>query len=522
LRKGLNAREKRVDAPIRGPLMERPSPATLEPIRLTGEPDFAIGDLVVRPSRGELVHVHGAERVEPRLMQVLVALAQANGGTVSRQELIARCWGGLSVSPDAVNRVISLLRHLLEASGTGARIETLTRIGYRLIGGPVAEQSDRGGAQPMRPFDPVTPLSGAEVPAEVGPLAWNLYARALVALEQPSREPIEQALAYLKQVVAQAPGFARGWAALAEAQRLMMLYLPTPMQAPARLESRRSAEQALGLDPGLGDAFGTIANLVPRFGHWREAEAFFLQGLAAEPDSAGLLQLHAQFLLSVGRTAEGAERLAVLRDRDPLSARIAVEHAAVLFDLDRTAEALQAISQAYALWPQIMLVWSECLRLHVSSNEFARAQALLDSPPSAVLPDDVNLARRRLHLIARRDRRPADLAAACRNFLDFARIGIAPATVAIYALASLDQPDAALSVADEIFREDPPQARAPGVNMMGTHLLAGQPDAIVLFRRDTANLRRLAGFETIAERIGLDAYWRESGFQPDFRTAVQA
>ena len=483
-------------------------------IRLADEPDFSIDRLRVRPSRGEIEHGRGVERLEPRLMQVLIALAQAGGETVSREELIARCWGGVIVGQDAVNRVISLLRRLLAGLAPATRLETLPRIGYRLA-------KEQGGAPPPREATaPRAPRSGPGVDPQAAiadTLVRDLYARALVGLEQPSREPLEQALAYLKQAVARAPDFALGWAALAEAQRLLMLYLPAPMQAPARAESSRSIDRALHLDAGLGQAYGTLANLMPRFNNWEEVEALFRQGLDASPESLGLLHLHAQFLLSVGRTREAVGCLAELRNRSPLSAAVALDLAGALFDAGREGEAIEAVDEAYSLWPGILLVWSECVRLHVVSGRYDRVQALLDAPPPGIAPDDPNLARRRLHLIARRDGRPADMAAARKNFLDFSRIGIAPATVAIHALTTLDQPEAALGIAEEIFRPDPPQAQGPGVNMMGTFTLAGQPESAVLFRRDTANLRTLAGFGAILARIGLEQYWRGSAAPPDFR-----
>ncbi|MGY4396650.1 DNA-binding winged helix-turn-helix (wHTH) protein [Sphingomonas sp. UYAg733] len=491
--------------------MEQHSRIAPRPIRLADETDFSIGGLRVRPSSGEVQHGNVSERLEPRLMQVLIALARADGGTVSREELTARCWGGVTVSPDAVNRVISLLRRLIAASAPTSRLETLPRIGYRLI-------------QPL-PVDTVAPdpapppSTGASAPI-ADPLARDLFARALVGLEQPSREPLEQALAYLKQLITRAPDFAPGWAALAEAQRLLMLYLPAPMQGPARAESSRSIDRALALDPGLGQAYGTLANLVPRFNNWGEIEALFQNGLANTPDSVSLLHLHAHSLLSVGRTKEAVERLTVLRKTNPLSPAIALDLAGALFDIGRDADAITAMEEAYALWPGIMLVWSECVRMNVVARHYDRVQSLLDAPPPGVSPDDPNLARRRLHLIAKRDRRPADMAAARKNFTDFARIGIAPATVAIHALTTLDQPEAALEIADQIFRSDPPQAQAPGVNMMGTYTLAGQPDSVVLFRRDTFNLRELPGFATILERTGLEEYWRHSGSQPDFRAEL--
>ena len=474
--------------------MERLVDVVSDIVRLAEEPDFTAGTLRIRPSRGEVEHEGVVERVEPRLMQVLVVLARAGGQTVSRQELIARCWGGVVVSPDAVSRAISMLRRLIDGKDQNARVETLSRIGYRLT----LQRRD----QPD--------LSAVE------PIVRDLYRRAMLGLEQPSREPLEQALAYLKEVVARASGFAPGWAALAEAQRLLMLYLPPSSQQAACVESRSSAERALALDPELGECHGTLANLLPRFGNWSRVERLFQNGLAASPANSKLLYLYAQFLLSVGRTTEGLERLVALQERNPLSAAIAVDIAAALSDVGRVEEALAAISRAYARWPAILLVWSECVRLHVVADKFDRGEALLSSPPSVVGLGDLNIARRRLHLAARRYRGAPEMAAAVRNFQDFAQIGIAPAAVAVHALSALDQPEAALAVANEIFVSDSPQSRRPGVNMMGTFTLAGEPDSTILFRRETANMRRLPGFKRIVDRIGLSDYWEHSDSTPDF------
>jgi TolB-like protein len=603
-------------------------PDAMRPVLLAREADFALGGLRVRPSRGEVENRRGTERLEPRVMQVLVVLAQADGRTVPREELVARCWGGLAVSPDAVNRVISRLRRLAEDEPHGFRIETLARIGYRLSKDEGASEArvpaPSTGLVAVLPFDAegeadtarlaegmseailsrltrsgasvvarhssfqfrgarkasaaaalkadylvdgsvrldgealtvtaylvdarqgvslwserhhasraevfaleerlaaqvaevlqvrLNPAQGA-TPAD--PLVHDLYARALLGLEQPSREPIEQARAYLSEALARAPDFAPAWAALAEAQRLQMLYLPPPEQEAPRTESRRSAERALQLDPGLGQAFGAQAMLIPRFNRWAQVEQLFERGLAATPRDPALIHHHAQFLLATGRTAQSLERLQALQTLNPLSAAVAVEVAAALFDMDRDDEALSAVSRAYALWPAIMLVWSECVRLHVVVGDYDRVQALLASPPPSVQPDDVNLARRRLHMIARRDGDPQDMAAAVENFTRFAEIGVAPATVAIHALTTLDRPDLAIAVADRIFRTGAPQTQRPGVNMMGTFTLAGEPDSTVLFRRDTRSILRSPEVSEIFERIGLSAYWQASGSPPDW------
>jgi len=65
-------------------------------------------------------------------MQVLVALARAQGAVVSRDALIESCWDGRIVGEDAINRCMGRLRKLAQVSGNAFSIETVSRIGYRL------------------------------------------------------------------------------------------------------------------------------------------------------------------------------------------------------------------------------------------------------------------------------------------------------------------------------------------------------------------------------------------------------
>ena len=106
----------------------------VEPIVLAHEPAFRVGSAEIRPATREIVHEGKARIVEPRVMQMLVALHQANGGVVSKDDLIGRCWEGRVVGEDAINRVVSRLRHdAVEKAGKAFRIETITKVGYRLV-----------------------------------------------------------------------------------------------------------------------------------------------------------------------------------------------------------------------------------------------------------------------------------------------------------------------------------------------------------------------------------------------------
>lgn len=113
---------------------------------------FALGPLKVHPSTLEVANGKRRDTLEPRIMQVLVALAQRRGEVVSREDLITQCWDGRSVGDDAINRCIGRLRRLAEAEG-GFVIETIPRVGYRLkeIGGPDAAPVEEKPAPVVMP-----------------------------------------------------------------------------------------------------------------------------------------------------------------------------------------------------------------------------------------------------------------------------------------------------------------------------------------------------------------------------------
>src|SRR5690348_8182951 len=139
-------------------------PPSAEPVRLAAESDFVLGDLVIHPSVREVVRGGERHQVEPRVMQVLVALARANGAVVSRDALISRCWDGRVVGEAAINRCIFKLRELAVAGEGRAsfHIETIARVGYRL------EAVDRAG-HPLPPVAANAPAPG-RAPYAIGAL----------------------------------------------------------------------------------------------------------------------------------------------------------------------------------------------------------------------------------------------------------------------------------------------------------------------------------------------------------------
>ena len=100
---------------------------SLEEIQLAHEPDIRIGKTVLRPA-SRTISVAGQRRtLEPRVAQLLVALAKRPGTVLSRDDLVDLCWGGRFVGEDAVNRCVAKARRATAA--TAIRIETVPRVG---------------------------------------------------------------------------------------------------------------------------------------------------------------------------------------------------------------------------------------------------------------------------------------------------------------------------------------------------------------------------------------------------------
>jgi DNA-binding winged helix-turn-helix (wHTH) protein/tetratricopeptide (TPR) repeat protein len=128
-------------------------------IDLVREPAFDLGAAHVRPAYREVAVGPVSVSLQPRVMQVLVCLAQAGGEPVSREVLAQRCWGGVAVSEDAINRCIQRLRRLSEEEAADSfAIETIPRVGFRLRTRGEAAQASGQPAEPTLPVVAARPL----------------------------------------------------------------------------------------------------------------------------------------------------------------------------------------------------------------------------------------------------------------------------------------------------------------------------------------------------------------------------
>ena len=98
------------------------------------ERGFEVGEWRVEPATRVISNGSRTAYLEPRVMQLLVRLAQAGGQVVSRRELLDEVWSDVVVKEEAVSRAVSELRKALGDDSRQPRyIWTIHKSGYRLL-----------------------------------------------------------------------------------------------------------------------------------------------------------------------------------------------------------------------------------------------------------------------------------------------------------------------------------------------------------------------------------------------------
>ncbi|MFZ5616575.1 MAG: winged helix-turn-helix domain-containing protein [Pseudomonadota bacterium] len=157
----------------------------MDSLATAGREAFTLGAARVEPGRNVLFAGERVIRLEPKVMDVLVALAEAAGDVVPRETLIERIWNVEYGGDESVSRAISLLRKALKEADLGDKaIETVTKRGYRLTvapspavanSSPVPEVAASAQRRPLLTINrwPLVAAAALSLAAIVAAFAWR-------------------------------------------------------------------------------------------------------------------------------------------------------------------------------------------------------------------------------------------------------------------------------------------------------------------------------------------------------------
>jgi DNA-binding winged helix-turn-helix (wHTH) protein len=510
-------------------------------IELGCRADFRLGAALIKPSACEVVGPTTRQSVEPRVMQMLVALADAKGSTVTRDALIESCWDGRIVGQDAINRAAMHVRQISRGVAAGSfEIQTIPKIGFRLIvkdaaseaaaaapprrrrwvwawtGGVACVVLTVGAVLAARNAQPGGDPALASGEVTLSPAVQDLTVRAAAAVFEGTPRQMAQGVSYFKAAARQAPQVSEIWGSLAMATTLNQANLAPAQQAAADVRIREAANRALELNPRESHGHAALVALRPSYGAWSaKARAIAEAAARATPNGPPMLRQQALFLAATGQTRAALAMSKRLYDMHPVAPFICADLLKALAANSRLEEADAIAAHAVQLWPKDHELWRARFQLALLEGDTGAALAMAtDRSAWPVDARESDMALRAGLARAIASKRPHDADAVVTAYWRAGAEGQGYLEDGIVAAAVLNRPDAAFRMADRLYSRSAPVERFRFSDHI-EYSRVGERDTDFWFGPLAARLRRDPRFPTLMERIGLAAFWR-AGPRPDF------
>ena len=498
------------------------------PIVLAHEPPFRIGDAEFSPATREVLFKAERSIVEPRVMQLLVALHRAGGAVVGKDDLAILCWEGRIVGEDAINRVVSRLRAVAEKQAGGQfRVETITKVGYRLV--PASE-----GAQPLDGNSAdasQSPLRigrrqlviGASAAAVVGAggVGWALLhkntmppqARMLVdnarkSLRQGSLDTPANAIGILREATQLAPDSAEAWGLLAFAY--MVEATAESVQAAISLQARGFAaiKRAFALEAYQADALAAQLFTIPKYRNWLHFEQASRAALHRHPRHPELMLHLGDILGQVGRTREALALYDAAVPQMPLSSKVLAERPILLWTLGEIEEADAAVQSASELLPRNLEIWTTRLFYLAYNSRGAEAAAMLadaSSRPLGIEDFDLGIIKLEIDALTSRDQALVRRAIeAAHNAAMSGRGFVVYGAVFAAFVGALDE---AFGLLNALFFNRGFKIPDVYFSRGNAPYVGHEPSTGFLFTSAMSSFRRDPRFAVLTRDLGLDDYW---------------
>ncbi len=478
--------------------------------------DFALGDLTIKPSLRLVEGASGSMKVEPRVMRVLVALADARGGVLSREALLRLCWDDRIVGEDAINRAVAEVRRILNKLSTCLGVETIPRVGFRLVG----DALDIEAIDIANPVNVASPDRRKLVLAGVTGLA-ALAAGAMFARDRNRRAEVDALIENGRRL--QATGTPDGLSKSEGLFRDAIALDPDRAAAWGWLahvtdnseQARGAAEEALARDPKEPNARTVLAFQRRDLDSWTRWEDALLAVLQDSPDCAAAWSHLTLFYQGMGRCTDSWEANERAIAIEPFNAGHQQRRALKHWIFGRIGESDKVVDQALRLWPKSSLVWNARMLIYAFTDRPSAGLALLGDaaarPPNMSKP---SVESWRAALVAIGSRSIADIREAKEVCTRAATLAPGLAANAVMVFAHLGELDAAFAVADGLLQNSG-LVMQRGHNIRDFYAGSEWGRTQFLFVPAMTSLRADPRFAVLCQRLGHVAYWRKRGIWPD-------
>jgi len=207
----------------------------------------------------------------------------------------------------------------------------------------------------------LAPSAAAAAVGTRNPDAYNAYLLGRYHWNLRTSEGMVRAIEALKRAVALDSMYALAWTGLADAY---MLSVSTEYPAPGGLSddslatlSERAVRRAIALDPNLGEAYISLANVLDGRTHAAEVAGAFATGIRLSPNYPTGHQWYGYHLAALNRADEEVAEMEAAHRLDPLSHVITLSLAAAYDAVDRFADATPLYAQGLVQSPDAWYGW---------------------------------------------------------------------------------------------------------------------------------------------------------------------
>ncbi len=197
-------------------------------------------------------------------------------------------------------------------------------------------------------------LTGREVTADSE--AYQAYWKGRFHWNRRSNEDLKRAIGFFEESLARDPGLALAHVGLGDSYVLLgaQFYGADPDFPPsaAMAQARSAAQEALRLDPNLGEAYTTLAYI--SFLHdwnWEASEKDFLEAIDRNPRYAVAHQWYSELLMVLGRHDEAISQARLALELEATSPILSRELGMKLYQARRYPESIDAFRRTLELDP---------------------------------------------------------------------------------------------------------------------------------------------------------------------------
>jgi TolB-like protein/Tfp pilus assembly protein PilF len=216
--------------------------------------------------------------------------------------------------------------------------------------------------------------------------AWENYQLGRQRLAKRTSTGLTEAERYFQKAIELDPDFALAYSGLADSLTVSLSYTDAPRAATLG-RAQAAIDTALGLDPGLADAWAS-AGLIAKFrGQYDRAQELFRRAIELNPSHTMALKWYGEQLVMLGNTDEGMTYIERAAGVDPLSAIIQTNLGDALQAQGRFEDAARRYRRAIEIDPLMPVPYRDLAILAAyAMGEFVTAVPLAEKA-AALDPD---------------------------------------------------------------------------------------------------------------------------------------